>query len=88
MKVRVLSMVLSLAALYWGGTLHAQTAPPKDLKSEEIRRNAVEAHQELARQFSDFQKQIQILKNRLEPQPERRGQGSGRPVRKGPRPGR
>jgi len=68
MKVRVLAMVLSLAALHWGGALNAQnvpqTQPPPD--SEQIRRNAVDTQQEMARQFSEFQKNLQNLKGRLD----------------------
>jgi len=69
MNVRFLSILLGLAALQWVGAVQAQNVPPKDLKSDEIRRNAVEAHQKLAREFADFQKQIQLLKNRLERSP-------------------
>jgi len=69
MNVRFLSIALGLAALLWGGELRAQNVPGKDLNADEIRKNAVEAHQELARQFADFQKQIQLLKGRLDRSP-------------------
>jgi len=69
MNVRCLSILLSLAALQWGGTLQAQEGPGKNLNPDEIRRSAVEAHKELERQFADFEKQIQVLKNRLERSP-------------------
>jgi len=61
MNVRFLSILLALAALNWVGPLQAQ-----DPKSDEIRRNAEQAHRELARQFAEFQRQVSILKSRLE----------------------
>jgi len=69
MKVRLLAMVLSLAAFQWGGAARAQNVPPNAPNSEQIRRNAVESQQDLARQFSEFQRRLQDLKNRLDRSP-------------------
>src|ERR1700677_4814090 len=72
MKARFVSMVLSLASLLLVGSLQAQDKPaPKSpeqlaIEAQMVRQAAIEAQKELARQFADFQKSLQILKNRLD----------------------
>jgi len=71
MNVRFLTILLSFAALQWGGVVQAQNPPPgkEPNKADEIRKAAVDQHQELARQFAEFTKGVQVLQGRLDRSP-------------------